>query len=156
MQSDDALWFCSLSADRDADLDLERLLARGECDLEVLPEDLDLDRRGDRDDLDRDRWLLWFRVLSLLNMTTDLDRVRLVLLADRDLCRDRDLDRDRRRSCDRDLERLLRREECDLDLVLLPCREADLERLRRLGDRDLDLRCDRLTDGDLDLCLPDL
>lgn len=89
-------------------------------------------------------------------MTTDLDRVRLVLLADRDRCRDRDLDRDCRRSRVREFERLLRREECDLDLVLLPCLEADLERLCRLGVLDLDLRCDRLTDGDLDLCLPDL
>lgn len=92
-------------------------------------------------------------------MTTDLDRVRLVRPADRDLCRDCDLDRERRLSLpewDGDLERLLRRGECDLDLVLMPCRETDLERLRCLGDRDLDLRCDRLADGDLDLCLPDL
>lgn len=83
----------------------------------------------------------------------DLDRVRLDCLADRDLRRDRDLERRRCSRPEGDLERLLCRKLGDLDLVLLPCRDVDL---RRLGDRDLDFRCDRFGDGDLDLCCPGL
>lgn len=131
------------------DLDFECLERRGEGDLLFRLGVLDLDLFL-RTDLDLDRLFLFIRDLDLLRITTDRERVRLILLTDLDLlARDtgvllRERDRDRlplRTDLERDFEpRVFLRESDRFDLDRdRRSLTADLDLVRRPRRRDLDL-----------------